>query len=135
MLRAKLERDVIPEAEIGGDARDGAEVAGLDEGADCAGKGEEARPEGFHEEEAALGGDAAQDGALRCCDCDGFLDEHVFVSMEGEQGVLEVVRVRGGNVDDVYIWIFDQLLVGAVCFCGAGGVDFGEEGLGAGGGG
>lgn len=32
-----------------------------------------------------------------------------------------------GYVDDIDIWIFDELMVGTICFGGAGGLDLGEE--------
>jgi len=43
-----------------------------------------------------------------------------------------MVRVRCGYVDDVDIRVFDQLVVGAVGFCGARSIDIFDEGFGAG---
>lgn len=42
---------------------------------------------------------------------------------EGEARVLVVVGVRGGDVDDVDVWVGDEVGVGAVCFCGRGAVE------------
>jgi hypothetical protein len=53
----------------------------------------------------------------------GFLGEDVLASFEREADVLVVVRVWCGDVYDVYVFIVDELLVGAVGFCGAGGVE------------
>ena len=47
-------------------------------------------------------------------DGEGFFAEDGFVVREAEHDVLEVVGVRGGDVDDVDIWVFDEFFVGAV---------------------
>jgi hypothetical protein len=44
---------------------------------------------------------------LEGCDGNGFLNEDVFTRWEGETGVLVVVRMRGGYVNDIYIRVID----------------------------
>jgi hypothetical protein len=37
--------------------------------------------------------------------------------------MLVVVGMGGGNVDDINVGIGNKLFVGAVCFCGRGGIE------------
>lgn len=65
-----------------------------------------------------LAGDIAEHPALVGVDGNGFLDEHVLARRQGEAGVLVVVAVGRGDVDDVDMWIDYELGVGAVGFGG-----------------
>lgn len=49
--------------------------------------------------------------------------------------MLIMMAMRGGDVDDIDVWVRDEGGVGAVCFGGRRGVELVEEVLGAGGGG
>jgi hypothetical protein len=56
----------------------------------------------------------------------------VFSCGEGQARVLVVVRVRGGDIYNVDVFVVDEFGVGAICFCGTGSVELGEKVLGAG---
>ena len=114
MLRAPCLFDVDAEGVVGDDAVDVADVAFLDHGADLDGEREEARPDGFHEEEVfGLGGFDEFPG-LRGVGREGFFAEDGLSREEAEHGVLVVVGVRGGDVDDVDVGVFHELVIGAV---------------------
>lgn len=46
----------------------------------------------------------------------------MFACFEREACMLVVVGMRGGDVDDVDVWVGDEVGVGAVGFCGRGGI-------------
>lgn len=103
----------------------GDELANLDA------EGEVAGPDSLHEEEIlGLGGGHELLG-LGGIDGQGLFAEDVFAGLEGKHGVLEVVAVRGGDVDDVDVGVGDELGVGAVGLCGARAVDLFDEAGGA----
>lgn len=100
-------------------------------------EGEEARPHRLHQEQSLLLRDARKDPRLLGVDGERLLTHHVLPRIERLEGVGKVVRVGGGDVDDVDVGVGDEVGVGAVGFGGGGRADFGEEllGLGDGGGG
>ena len=53
-------------------------------------------------------------------DGDGLLYQDVFACGQDEAGVLVVVGVWGSYIDDIYIWVFNEFLVRAICFCRVG---------------
>lgn len=117
---ALFERLIWP-VEFGGDAADLADGAFTDQVADGGRDGEEAGPDGFHHEEALGAGQVDQDLQLRGIDGERLLADHILARAQGQQAVLKVVRVRGGNVDGVEGCVGDQLVVAAVCGRGRGG--------------
>lgn len=90
---------------------------------------------GFHEEEVLLPGFLNQEFELFGVGREGFFAEDVFAGFEAEHGVLVVVAVGRGDVDDVDVGVGGELFVGAVGFGGLGGSDFFEKFLGSVGGG
>ena len=64
-----------------------------------------------------------QELQLLSVDSEGFLAEHVLARFEAEHGVLVVVRVRRGDVDDVDVGIGHEFAVGAIGFCRRGSID------------
>ena len=114
MLCAPCVLYILAEGVVGYDAVDIAYFALLDHGADLDAEWEETRPDGFHEEELAFFGCGDQFAGLSGVGGEGFFAEDVFVGEEAEHGVLEVVGVGGGDVDDVDVGVFDELGVGAV---------------------
>lgn len=79
-------------------------------------------------------GGRAEFAGLGLVDGEGFFAEDVFACEEAEHGVLEVVGVWGGDVDDVDVGVLDEFVVGAVRFGGGGALAGLEEVGGAGGG-
>lgn len=123
--------DVFAEGIVCDDAVDGAGVAFFDEFADGDREREEARPDGFHEEEVLLFCCFDQLAGLRGVGGECFFAEDVLVREEAEHRVLVVVAVRGGDVDDVDVLVCDEGGVGAVGGGGGGAVAGFEEGGGA----
>ncbi len=56
----------------------------------------------------------------------------MFARLETQHGVLVVMGVRGGDVDDIDVWVFDELFVRAVSGGGRGTLAGFEELFGAG---
>ena len=101
--------------------------ARLDQIPDLDAQREVAGPDGLHEEDILLLGLLNQLAGLRGRHGKRLLAENVLAGIKGEHGILEVVTVRGGDVDDVDVWIGHQLMVRSVGLGGAGGLDEGEE--------
>lgn len=106
--------DRIAEAIVSRDAHDLANLAGLDEVADGDADGQVAGPDGLHEEEAGCAGRVGQDAGLGGVDGEGLFAEDVLAGAQGEHDIVEVVRVRRGDVDDVDVGVCDEGLVRAV---------------------
>ena len=131
MLRPPCLLDIIPEARIRHNTEHLADGAVADQVAHLHTEREVAGPHSLHEEEVLLAGDIAQDLGLRGIDGEGLLAEDVLPGLEGQHHVLEVVRVRGCDGDDVDVGVRREVLVGPVG--GAGGRDarVGDELFGA----
>lgn len=102
------------DGEVGVHAEDFPDLAVGDGFADCDAEREVPRPDCFHEEEVLALCGVVEDLRLGGVDGEGFLAEDGLVVREAEHYVLEVVGVRCGDVDDVDVWVFGQLFVGAV---------------------
>ena len=59
----------------------------------------------------------------------------MFAREEAQHGVLVMMGMRSGDVDDVDVWVFDKVFIGAVGGGGGGAFAGFEELFGAGGGG
>lgn len=88
-------------------------------------------PDSLHEEQILLLGLGNELLGLGSVDSQGLLAKHVLAGLEGEHGILEVVAVRGSDVDDVDIGVGNKLSVRAICFGGAGTADLLYEALSA----
>lgn len=93
--------------------------------------GEVACPDGFHEEQLLLAGHVAQHLELLGVDGEGLLAQHVLAGLERKHRVLEVVRVRRRDVDDVHVGVGHQLLIAAVGGAGTRNARLIDEMLGA----
>ena len=125
---------VHAEGVVGNDAMNGADSAAFDHSSDLDREWEEACPDCFHEEEILFFGCGDEFLGLRGVGCECLFAKDVFPGEEAEHGVLVVVGVRGGDVDNVHIGIFGQFLVGAVGGGRGGAIAAFEEVTGAGGG-
>ena len=100
---------------VGEDGDDVADEPGLDDVAHDVVVRQEAAPHRLHDEQApCLRGEhhlARLGGVAR----EGLLDEHGLARLEGEQGVVAVLRVRRRDVDGVDLVVGHELLVAAVC--------------------
>lgn len=95
--------------------------------ADLDAEGKVAGPDGLHQEQVLLLG--LGDELLGLCGGNGqsLFAEDVLASLESEHGILEVVAVRGGDVDDVDVGVGDELGVGTVGLGGRGTLDLLDE--------
>jgi hypothetical protein len=121
--------DRIAEAIVSRDAHDLANLAGLDEVADGHADGQVAGPDGLHEEEAGCAGRVGQDAGLGGVDGEGLFAEDMLAGAQGEHDIVEVVRVRRGDVDDVDVGVCDEGLVRAVSGAGRGDAGVRDEAL------
>lgn len=92
----------------------------LDHFPDLDAQREEPRPDRFHQEQLLFPGRLHQFLRLRRIDREGLLAQHVLARQEAQHGVLVMVGMRGGDVDDVDVWVFDEVFVGAVSGGGGG---------------
>lgn len=106
--------DVVAEAVVGDDAVDGAEVAIFDESADLYAEREEAGPDGFHQEEVLCFSRLDQLLRLSCVGGKGLLAQDMLAGFETEHRVLVMVGMGRGNVDDIYVLVFDELFIRSV---------------------
>ena len=90
-----------------------------------------ARPHSLHQEEVLLLGLGDELLGLGRSDGKRLFAQDILASLECEHGVLEVVAVGGGNVDDVDIGVRDELSVRAVGLGGRGPLDLFDEAGGA----
>ena len=126
---------ILPEAQIRNNAMDIAQLAPLNHLPDANTQGKKPRPNRLHQKALLLPGRLDQPLRLPRIDREGLLAQDVFAREEAEHGVLVVVGVGRGDVDDVDVWVPDEVLVGAVGGRGGGAFARFEELLGAGGGG
>ena len=91
-----------------------ADLARLDQFPDLDADGKVARPHGLHEEDALLLGHGDELLGLGGRHGQGLFAEDILAGHEGEHGVLEVVAVGSGDVDDVDVRVVHKLLVGAI---------------------
>ena len=75
---------------------------------------QEAGPHRLHHEHARCPGRVEDLRGLGCVDGERLLDQDVLAGGDGQQGVVEVLGVRGGDVDDLDVRIGDERLVAAV---------------------
>lgn len=125
--------DILTKAQIRNDPMHSPQLPVLDHLPDLNAQREEPRPNRFHQKQLLLLSRLDQFLRLRRIDRKRLLTKHVFACEEAEHGVLEVVGVRGGDVDDVDVWVFDEVLVGSVSRGGGGAFAGFEELFGAGG--
>lgn len=101
-------------AGIGEDTENLANLAVSDKLSDLNANGEIARPHSLHQEELALLRLINKDLRLLSVDSERLLAEDMLARLQAEHDILEVVGVRGSDVDDVDIGILNQFLVGTV---------------------
>ena len=133
-IRAPCIFHVLAEAKVRNDPVHGPQFAVLDDFPNLDAQREKPRPNRFHKKQLLLLGRRDQFLRLRRIDCKRFFAKYVFACEEAQHSILVVVGVRGGDVDDVDVWVFDELFIRAVS--GRGGRAFAcvEELFGAGGG-
>lgn len=119
--------DILAKAVIGDNAQHFTDFALLDQFPDLDAEGEVPGPDGLHQEQFLLLGRFAQDLRLRRVDGEGFLAEDMLACLQRKHGVLVVVGVRRGHIDDVDIGVLDELLVRAVCSAGPGDLGLNDE--------
>ena len=88
--------------------------ARLDDLADVEGEGKVSSPEPFHQEQVLLSGLLSELPGLLGVHGKCRLAEHVLACFKTKHGVLIVVRVRCGNIDDFNIRVLNELGIGAV---------------------
>lgn len=97
----KVLLQIHAQAIIGKDTRDRPDSPVTNELAHRQARWEKSRPETLHQE-ALLGlGNSEEFRCLGRADREGLLAEDVLAVVEGSHDILKVVRVGGGNVDDV----------------------------------
>lgn len=90
-------------------------------------EGKVPRPHGLHEKQVLLLCHGNELLGLRGGDGECLFAEHILTGLKCEHGVLKVVAVRSGDVNDVNVGVVDELGVGAVCLgCGRA-IDFLDE--------
>ena len=72
------------------------------------------RPHGLHQKQPLFPGRLNENPRLRCIDRKRLFAQNVLPGVEAEHCILEVVRVRRGDVDDVDRWICCEGCVGGV---------------------
>lgn len=102
------------DGELTESAVDGTNRSRGDEFPDLDAQWEESRPHSLHEEEILLLRSLHELLGLAGRHCERLLAKHVLAGLEREHDILEVVAVRGGNVDDLDIRVVDELCVAAV---------------------
>lgn len=107
------------DGEVGGDAEDFSDGGGTDCVADGEGEWKIACPDGLHQEEGFVLCGGVEEFGLRGVDGEGFFAKDGFIVGEAEHHILEMVGVRGGDIDDVDVGVFREVFVRAVG--GAGG--------------
>ncbi len=122
-----LEEPVLEEVAL--DVDDAAEVAALDHGAHLEDGGEEAAHVIDGEDPVGGGGGFDDPGGVAAVHAEGFFADDVFAGFKGGDGLLDVLVVRRGDVDDVDFRAGDEGFVVVVA------EDVGDAPLGGGGGG
>ena len=90
-------------------------------------EGEVPRPDRLHEEQLLLFRRGHKLAGLRGIDGQRLLAQHVLAGFERQHGVLEVMAVRRGYVDDLHIRVGHQLVIRAVRLGVAAGLDLGKK--------
>lgn len=93
------------------DSVNGADSARLDELADLDAQREISRPDGLHQEDVLGPGGLDEFLGLRRGNSEGLLAQDVLAGLQGQHDILEMVAVRGGDVDDVHVRVVDELMV------------------------
>ena len=96
-------------AEVRGDSYDFANVVVANEFPDLSAQWEISCPYGFHEKQVLLFGSLVKDLGLCCIYCECLLAQHWLVVGEAQHGVLVVMRVWSGDINNVHIWIFHKV--------------------------
>jgi len=122
-----LEEPVLEEVAL--DVDDAAEVAALDHGAHLEDGWEEAAHVIDGEDAVGGGGGFDDFGGVAAVHAEGFFADDVFTGFEGGDGLLDVLIVRRGDVDDIDFRAGDEGFVVVVA------EDVGDAPLGGGGGG
>lgn len=130
MFRAKLLFHILPKAQIRPYPLHLANLATPHKLPHLPRQREKPRPDRLHEKQILPLRNIDQNLRLRGIDRKRLFAEHMLASFEGEARMLVVVGMRGGNVDDVDVWVGDEVRVGAVGGCSFRGAYFFEEGLG-----
>ncbi len=123
---------VLPEAQIRNDPMHSAQFAILNHFPNLDAQREKPSPHRFHQKQLLLPGRLDQFLRLRRIDRERLLAQYMFARLKTQHGILVVVGVRGGDVDDVDVWVFDELFVRAVSGGGRGTFASFEELFGAG---
>lgn len=132
-VRAPCVLHILSKAQVCNDSVHSPQLAILNHFSNLDAQWEEPRPNRLHQKQLLLLGRLDQFLRLRRIDRERLLAEYVFAREEAQHGVLVVVGVRGGDVDDVDVWVFDEVLVGAIGSGGRGAFAGFEELFGAGG--
>ena len=106
---------------------DSTDCASLHQLADLDTKRKVPRPDGFHEEQVLGTGRIDQLAGLCRVDGQSLFAKDVLAGLERQHGVLEVVAVGGGDIDDLDIRVGHQLMVGAIRLRGVGRLNFAQE--------
>ena len=69
------------------------------------------RPHSLHQEQVLLPRRFNENLRLRSIHRESLLTEDILPMLQSKHHVLEMVRVRGRNVDDVHVLVFDKLFV------------------------
>lgn len=131
MLRPPLLFNGFAKAIVCRDAQDLADLAGLDQLPDAHADGQVPGPQSFHQEEVVLLCGLDENARLRGVDCKRLLAEDMLLRVQRKHDILEVVRVRSGDVDDVDVRVGDEGLVGAIGGAWRGDARVGDELAGA----
>jgi hypothetical protein len=116
---------------IGRDAKDFANFAFLDRLPDLDAEREISRPDRVEQEPFLFLGSLVQKLGLRCVDGQGFLADNVLARLESQHCMLEVVRMRTGDVDNVDTRVCHKVLVRAVSSASLRDVKIATKSLGA----
>lgn len=105
---------IFAKAQIGNHPVYGPHFSILDHLSDPDTQGKEPRPHCFHQEQVLLFGRLNKLPRLRRVDCEGLFTKNMLVGKQAKHGILIVMGVRRSDVDDVDIWVFRELLIGAI---------------------
>lgn len=114
VLSTKLVLGRAAKAVVGIDPQHLADLAALDQVPDLNAKREVPCPDSLHEKQVLLSGCLSQNPCLLRIHSECLFAEHMLSCFQDEHDILEVVRVRGCDVDGVDIWVRGEGLVGAV---------------------
>lgn len=122
---------ITAEGVVGNDSVHGANSARLDQLADLDTEGEVASPDCLHQEQVLGPGRFHQLPSLGSVHSESLLAKDVLARLHSQHGVLEVVRMGSGDVDNVDVGICHQLGVRAIRLDSIRGIDFAQKARGA----